>query len=477
MSRLTDRLPVGPGLAGLVRWVVAAVLAAGGACVCAQLPLQRPDSDLRDRIARARDDGRLAAPALMWPVTRATVRAAAAEDAACNARASIDAQAAEGSRVILGFGDGAPVDRRLSVTICPQRAGPLALAPRLNVEQSSGNREAHVDGSFVAFEWGGALLLGGAIERFWGPGWAGSLILADNARPVPAIAIRRADPTRAFESRWLSWLGPWDAEAFFGRLQGHSEPRSPQFFGMRAEAAPFPWLAIGASRTLQWGGEGRSNSLRTWFDAFIGRDNVGGGGITEANEPGNQLAGFDVRVSAVPLGIPLAVYTQWIGEDEAGFMPYKYMTTSGIETWFEAMRGRWRAVFEYVDTVVGLHDEYPGTAYNHHIFRQGYTQRGRSLGFGLGGDIRAAVAQIHVFGHTGASASLQVLSGRANPGAVASRRFAPDSLLQGAELRARYAMRPFGSLEARLGEARFTPWAGSPVRSRTVGLGIVLRLP
>ncbi len=39
----------------------------------------------------------------------------------------------------------------------------------------------------------------GAIDRWWGPGWEGSLILSNNARPVPSIGIDRN------EARPFSW--------------------------------------------------------------------------------------------------------------------------------------------------------------------------------------------------------------------------------------------------------------------------------
>jgi hypothetical protein len=461
-------------LACLIAATLGAAVAPALASAAALLP---PQAALRDQLLRARDDGRLGAPAMMWPVTLATARAAGPVVAACEARFAVEAQAHEGERIVLGFGDGAPVEHRLSAAACVAPAESVVASLRVNAEESLNDRRVHVDGSYAGFVWRGALVSAGAVERFWGPAWAGSLILGDNARPVPAISVRRADPTRAFETRWLSWLGPWDAEAFFGQLQGHREPRAPRFFGIRVEAAPLPWFTLGASRAIQFGGAGRSNSLRAFWDAFTGSDNVGAGGITAANEPGNQLAGFDGRVSFARLGAPIAIYTQWIGEDEAGYMPSKYMVLSGVETWFETGSWRWRGVAEHVDTVVGMRDEFPGTAYRHHIFRQGYTQHGRVLGFSLGADIKAAIVQLHAFGSGPWSGSVQFLSGRANPGAVSSQPYATDSLLQAAELRLRFGARGPISLEAHYGRSRFTRWAAAETREHTGGLSVEIALP
>jgi hypothetical protein len=434
-----------------------------------------PRADLRDALLRARDEGRLLAPAMMWPVTIATARAAGVDAEACESRIAFDAQANEGERIVLGFGDGAPAEWRIGAATCLAPGRSVVARLHVNVEDSSGDRRTHLDGSRIGFVWHGALVSAGAVERFWGPGWAGSLILGDNARPVPAVSVRRADPTHAFETRWLSWLGPWDAEVFFGQLQGHSEPRAPRLAGMRVEISPTRWLALGASRTIQWGGEGRSNSLRALWNAFTGSDNVGASGVTAANEPGNQLAGFDIRASLAPIGAPVAIYTQWIGEDEAGYRPSKYMASSGVEAWFESTGWRWRAVLEHVDTVVGVHDEFPGTAYRHHIYRQGYTQHGRMLGFSLGTDIRAAVAQLHAFSGGPWSGSVQALSGRANPASIATLPFAGDSVVQGVELRVRYAMGRYGTVEARYGRSRYTPVGASEVREQIGGLAIALR--
>ena len=48
-----------------------------------------------------------------------------------------------------------------------------------------------LDGSYFAVRMGNWSASIGQQERWWGPGWDGSLILSTNARPIPAISIDR----------------------------------------------------------------------------------------------------------------------------------------------------------------------------------------------------------------------------------------------------------------------------------------------
>ena len=73
------------------------------------------------------------------------------------------------------------------------------------------------DGSYVAAIFGNWIVTLGAQDRWWGSGWQNSLILSNNARPVPAISIDRALST-PFESKWLSWIGPWRVSTFLGYM-------------------------------------------------------------------------------------------------------------------------------------------------------------------------------------------------------------------------------------------------------------------
>ena len=198
------------------------------------------------------------------------------------------------------------------------------------VDAPRDGKNVRPDGSQVALDVGNWSVAASTLERWWGPGWDGSLILSNNARPFPALTIDR-NSTAAFDTKWLSWIGPWDLSVIFGQLEKERAVPDTRFFGVRANFRPHPSLEFGISRSAQWCGDGRPCGFDTFTDLLLGKDNVGDAGITRANEPGNQMGGFDARWTTLWLGTPVSLYGQMIGEDEAGGFPSRYLAQFGIE--------------------------------------------------------------------------------------------------------------------------------------------------
>lgn len=250
--------------------------------------------------------------------------------------------------------------------------------------------EFRADRSVIAASIGNWSVGVNTLDRWWGPGWDGGIILSNNARPIPAISIDR-NFTDAFESKWLSWIGPWDLSVHFGQMESDRVVPDAQFFGMRFNFKPIPSLEIGLSRTAQWCGEGRPCDFDTFADLLIGRDNRGDDDIDESNEPGNQLAGFDVRWSSRLFDVPFALYGQFIGEDEAGGLPSRYLGQAGIEG-TGVFRDRWsyRWFGEFAGTSCRFYESSAifNCAYNHSIYKTGYRYRGRAVGHGADNDAR-----------------------------------------------------------------------------------------
>jgi len=86
-------------------------------------------------------------------------------------------------------------------------------------------------------------LSAGYLDRWWGPGWEGSLILSDNARPVPSFGIDRIE-AQPFTLPVLRWLGPWRFSTFMGQLEEDRDYPEALLFGMRFESRPLRFTRI-----------------------------------------------------------------------------------------------------------------------------------------------------------------------------------------------------------------------------------------
>ena len=183
----------------------------------------------------------------------------------------------------------------------------------------------------------------------------------------------------------------------WGQMEQERAVPNTKFFGFRLNFRPLPSLEIGLSRSAQWCGDGRPCDFDTFIDLLLGNDNVGSGGVSPGTEPGNQLAGIDFRWALTPLNLPLALYGQFIGEDEAGGFPSRYIGQVGIEGAGSIGQGwsyRWYG--EASATTCNFYESPEGfnCAYNHGIYETGYRYRGRVVGHGADND--AAIATLGV---------------------------------------------------------------------------------
>jgi hypothetical protein len=88
--------------------------------------------------------------------------------------------------------------------------------------------------------------------------------------------------------------------------------------------------------------------------------------------------------------LPLAFYSQWIGEDEAGGLPSKFLGLLGLETWMSTGLGGLRVHGEFADTACTFTREEPdfNCGYRNALYPQGYTYRGRVIGHSMDNDSR-----------------------------------------------------------------------------------------
>ncbi|MEB6564919.1 capsule assembly Wzi family protein [Acinetobacter towneri] len=242
------------------------------------------------------------------------------------------------------------------------------------------DQKVNVEGSYLAGKLWNQWIVAGQIPTYWGPGHDGSLIRGDVSRPVYGVTLQRADQT-AFETKWLSWIGPWQYQVFAGQLDDYKAVPDAKLIGMRLTIQPLPYLEIGASRMLQWGGEGKLNSFSSLWEALKGNDNFDDRSLDKSN----QLAGVDARVNLTHwFDIPISLYTQVIGEDEAGYLPSRKFYSAGAE-YSSSYRDLPVQIYtEWTDT--RTNGEVWGYTYRHGDYKDGYYQHGYPLGHGIGGD-------------------------------------------------------------------------------------------
>ncbi|WP_180134898.1 capsule assembly Wzi family protein [Acinetobacter sp. YH12070] len=254
---------------------------------------------------------------------------------------------------------------------------------RVNAEKDpiiDHGQDVNLEGSYIAGKLWNQWLIAGQIPTYWGPGHEGSLIRGDASRPVYGFTMQRAEQ-QAFETKWLSWIGPWQYQAFAGQLDDYSAIPDAKLLGLRLTSQPLPYLELGASRILQWGGEGRSESFDSLWNAIKGNDNFYDGDLDKSN----QIAGFDARLNLNHWsGVPISLYGQYVGEDEAGLLPSKKMYLAGVDYSSQLNNLPLQVYAEWADT--RTNGDVQGISYNHYIYQDGYYQHGFPLGHAMGGD-------------------------------------------------------------------------------------------
>lgn len=393
---------------GAFVWLWSGVIVAG--------PWLEPgDAIMRHDLQLLSDAGVLTIPMTSWPIAWADVM----RNIDSNKIELTSALARAKARVTQRYGEESKIGAlrphlRAAVSIHPRQYRTFEKSPREEGELEAGaewtgdifaarlqatyvnapddGRALRLDGSYVGALWQNWAVSAGAIDRWWGPGHDGNLILSTNARPIPGVTVQR-HLSEPFDNRWLNWLGPWQFAFTLGQLESDRDIPHALFMGMRLNFRPTQSLELGLTRTAQWGGKGRSEDFSSFTDLLLGKDNPGSQGINADNEPGNQLGGVDFRWQSPLFKAPYALYGQFIGEDEAGGLPMKYFGMAGVETWgaWGEHGASWRVHAEYADTAVnGIFGEQPiyGIAYRHHRYTDGYTYRDRVIGHSLGGDGR-----------------------------------------------------------------------------------------
>jgi len=316
-----------------------------------------------------------------------------------------------------------------------------------NASLQDANPSLSLDRSYLGVAMADAMVMFGTPDRWWGPGVFTSPILSDAASPIPSLLVRRrSDAAPPFAL--LEWIGPWGYEVSLGRLLNYT-PAGSRTIGLRVFSRPLSGLEIGASRFITWAGNGRPQGPRALFNALAGRSNTDD--PIGDPDPGNELAGLDVRISTPTRTGAWVGYAHVVGEDEADHLPSRLIGTLGTQ-YKQAIgehRIEWSA--ESTDTELGrLFGLKPAgrraPAYRHSTYVEGYFHRGLPIGANIGGggiSVTLGIAWVAPPGHRLDRVSVSATEARLNedgpdPGNAA---FGVPSRLRGLSFRVQSAGR------------------------------------
>jgi hypothetical protein len=418
------------------------LLACGSAAYAQGFFLPAGDRRLRDDLTLLVDEGVINLPLNEWPLARKDVEEAlrpidgsdmhdkALQHALARVRAAVTLpEDASNWRIReLRVVGGEPALLRHEGTLGREngelttRGG--ATTDRYNISLSAtaaldpgDGKDIRFDGSDISIQWGNWIFSANQMDRWWGPGRDGSLILSTNARPMPAVSLDRVR-SLPVDLPLLRLLGPWRFSGFLGVMENErSDVDRPLFMGMRLVFKPAPIFEFGMSRTAQFCGKGRRCDLATFGRVLIGKDNPGWRGLDNPDkEPGNQMAGFDVRIVSPFNSLPIAIYGQEIGEDNSSTgIPERYLALFGAESWFMLRTGSvLRAHLEYANTKVKWYnsDVEFDVAYTQGIFTEGYRYWGRNIGHTTDGDSESVSVMLSLTTGKGARWGALARSGR-----------------------------------------------------------------
>ena len=228
------------------------------------------------------------------------------------------------------------------------------------------------DGSYFQYTNGIATYGIGKVGRHWSFSDNTSLILSNNARPSESIYLKLEN---RFGYDWLPSKANWSFEVFNGFTKGSLNGKKSMLLGMRAILTPVEGLNFELVQTSQWGGNGYNNGTSALSAALLYDSNKG------SNSNINKMAGFGISYLIPNKIMPLRIYGQAVGEDEAGNLPSCFAYLTGLEWTNTNIKYPIFVGIEAVDTRIDrTRNGYcgPNTMYNNSTYN--YTNYGKTMG-------------------------------------------------------------------------------------------------
>ncbi|MDC2994311.1 capsule assembly Wzi family protein [Gammaproteobacteria bacterium] len=244
--------------------------------------------------------------------------------------------------------------------------------------------------SYFAVVSGNFILGIGNYDRWWGPAHHGSLILSNYSKSSPGLFVRSLE---GFSSSlpFFRSFGKVNFSLFANQLEKNRYVKNPFLIGTRISFNPVNGLTIGLTRSIMFGGDGKDNSLSSFWSSFIGDESRRHN--TKDNNIDNELAGFDIKYSFNLENLVWSFYGQYIGEDGSDYWPWRTFYIAGSEFLFIKDGKLNSIIFEYFDTYYdgkgkGHKESEVRTniIYEHEYYKNGYRYKGSPLGAFIDGD-------------------------------------------------------------------------------------------
>lgn len=238
----------------------------------------------------------------------------------------------------------------------------------------------------------------GREPLWWGPGYHGSFLLTNNARPLDMIRLTSQSP---FILPWLlRGLGEFKPTLFVTQLEEKRDYPHAKVMGMRFDFRPMQSFRFALSRVIMFGGEGRKGlTISDWFNILIANDNTEHG-WESSDIDNNQIMSLDfsLMINRLNRSWPFSgmkIYGEIGAEDSSGNgWPKEKAFLAGIFVDEPFLLDNTSVRLEWATTAVN-------TGYNawyaHGRYTSGYTYEGRILGHHMGADAEDIFARVEYF--------------------------------------------------------------------------------
>ncbi len=226
-------------------------------------------------------------------------------------------------------------------------------------------QRARYDGSYAAITWSNWVLGAGAIDRWWGPAWSGSVVLGNNARPAPGLFLQRKD-----SSGGPGTLGSWNINVFISDPTDNNYDKDAKMAGGRLSYKPVRALEFSVSGTELFG-----SALLQTLEQDEAEDSEEAPETVEIKQ-NNRMLAFDWRLSQAFNKVQLALYHQiskrTAREQELNGDEQAELIGLEVGSVFAGLNSR--LALEYQNTKNG-----ELSIFDHSFYKSGYRYYGRNL--------------------------------------------------------------------------------------------------